>query len=241
MMETRRRADPAALRPGARRLGATPAATRPRRSGTCCTTAALGVAVRTRAVPRASARSPAASRSGWCSRRCCAGPTRCCCSTSPTTTSTSRASAGSRSGCARRPRRCCSSRHDRELLARAARPDRHPRARRGRRHRLDARRRLRHLPPGARRPERAARGAAPPLGRGARQAQGARPHVQDEGGLQRRHGLALPGGARPGCAGSRRPGRRRSTPQRAERDDAAARRAHGQARGGLRGRSSSPA
>ena len=40
------------------------------------------------------------------------------------------------------------------------------------------------------RPVRAARGAAPALGRGARQAQGAGPDVQAEGGLQRRHGLA---------------------------------------------------
>ncbi len=44
------------------------------------------------------ARCPAASRSGWCSRRCCAAPTRCCCWTSRTTTSTCPASAGWRSG-----------------------------------------------------------------------------------------------------------------------------------------------
>ena len=53
---------------------------------------------------------------------------------------------------------------------------------------------LRDVPPGTTRPLRAARGAAPSLGRGARQAQGARAEVQAEGGVQRRHGLALPGG-----------------------------------------------
>ena len=46
---------------------------------------------------------------------------------------------------------------------------------------------------GPQRPVRPARGAAPALGRGARQAQGAGADVQAEGRLQRRHGLALPG------------------------------------------------
>ena len=45
----------------------------------------------------------AASRSGWCWRRCCAARTRCCCSTSRTTTSTCPASGGWRSGCAETP------------------------------------------------------------------------------------------------------------------------------------------
>ena len=52
-------------------------------------------------------------------------------------------------------------------------------------------------------------GVAPPLGRGARKAQGPRADVQAEGRLQRRDGLAIPGGRRPGCASSRRPARRR--------------------------------
>ena len=51
-------------------------------------------------------------------------------------------------------------------------PGRDRRARRGREHDVDARRRLRDVPPGAGRPLRAARGAAPALGRGAREAQG---------------------------------------------------------------------
>ena len=49
------------------------------------------------------ARCRAVSRSGSRSRRCCAGRTRCCCSTSRTTTSTCPASAGSRSSCAATP------------------------------------------------------------------------------------------------------------------------------------------
>ena len=52
----------------------------------------------------------AASRSGSCSRRCCAGPTRCCCSTSRTTTSTCRARSGSSSGSRSRPRPCSTCR-----------------------------------------------------------------------------------------------------------------------------------
>ena len=59
------------------------------------------------------------------------------------------------------------------------------------------------------RPQRPARGAAPALGRGARQDQGARRHVPPEGGLQLRHGLAAARPPRPGCASSRRPGRPR--------------------------------
>ena len=71
------------------------------------------------------ARCPAASRSGWCSRRCCAAPTRCCCSTSRTTTSTCRASAGSRSELRESPKTVLFVSHDRELLARAATAGRH--------------------------------------------------------------------------------------------------------------------
>ena len=119
MMEQRRRADPAALRAGARRLGRR---RRLRRRG------ALGHLhgrrarhpVRPRAVPRRSPRCPAASRSGSRWRRCCAARTRCCCSTSRTTTSTCRASGGWRSGCSRRPKTVLLVSHDRELLARTA-------------------------------------------------------------------------------------------------------------------------
>ena len=59
--------------------------------------------------------------------------------------------------------------------------------------RLGARRRVRDLRPGAARPERPPRGAAPPLGRGARQAQGRWCDAQAEGEVQRRHGLAAAG------------------------------------------------
>ncbi len=52
---------------------------------------------------------PAASRSGWCWSSCSAAPTRCCCSTSRTTSSTSPARSGSSSGSASPTRRSCSS------------------------------------------------------------------------------------------------------------------------------------
>ena len=51
-------------------------------------------------------------------------------------------------------------------------------------------------------PQRAARGAAPALGRGARQAQGPRADRQGQGGVQRRHGLALPGRPDPAARSS---------------------------------------
>ena len=63
---------------------------------------------------------PAASRSAWSWRRCCAAPTRSCCSTSRTTTSTCPASAGWRSGCAETRKTVLFVSHDRELLARSA-------------------------------------------------------------------------------------------------------------------------
>lgn len=87
----------------------TPADTSTRRSGTSARSPRS--ASRSSAQDTASSpRSPAASRSAWRSRPCCADPTRCCCSTSRTTISTCRRSAGSRISCARRPRPCCSCR-----------------------------------------------------------------------------------------------------------------------------------
>ena len=95
--------------------------------------------------------------------------------------------------------------------------------------------RLRHLRPGPGRPERPPGGAAPALGRGARQAQGARRDVPAEGVVQLRHGPPSCRRRRPGCEGSRRPARREVLPLRAERADAAARRPHRQAGRHLRG------
>ena len=87
--------------------------------------------------------------------------------------------------------------HDRELLARVATQVATLEPTAVGRVRLGARRWLRHLPPGARGPAQPARGAAAPVGGGARQAQGARADPQDEVGVQRRPRLALPGGPDP--------------------------------------------
>ena len=106
----RRRAGPDGLRAGAGRLG------RRRRLRARDAVGRLhGRRARHRRSSRpsgaTSARCPAASRSGWSSRRCCAAPRTCCCWTSRTTTSTCRPSAGSRSadrlaqdGAVRQPR-----------------------------------------------------------------------------------------------------------------------------------------
>ena len=114
----RRRAGPAAVR-GALAEWGDAAATTPRCSGT--------PARSPRSASRSSrpsggrcARCPAASRSGWCWRRCCAARTRCCCSTSRTTTWTCRASAGWRSSSPRRQKTVLLVSHDRELLANCA-------------------------------------------------------------------------------------------------------------------------
>ena len=93
--------------------------------------------------------------------------------------------------------------HDRELLASAAERIVTVESRR----RVGPRRRVRDVRPGPQRPQRPARRAAPPLGRGTREAQTAGAHATAEGGLQRRHGLAATRPRRPGCASSRRPAR----------------------------------
>ncbi len=100
---------------------------------------------------------------------------------------------------------------------------------------VDAPGRLRVVPRGAPGPVRPLRGAAPPLGRGARQAQGPGADVQAEGGLQRRHGQPLPG--RPDPAAQVRGGgpAHRAAP-RAAGEDAAQGRPDRQARRRLRER-----
>ena len=174
---------------------------------------------------------PAASRSGSCSRPCCAARTRCCCSTSPTTTSTCPASVARGAAARRRAKTVLLSATTGSCSPRAAAADRH---RRGRADVWVHGGGFATYHEARRGPERAARRAAPALGRGAREAeaqlvlmlQAARPR-------QRRNGVALPGRGRPGCASSRRRARP-SAPTRAERQDAAARRPHRQARGDLR-------
>ena len=165
------------VRAGARRLGATPAATRPRRCWDVLHRGRARHPVRPRRSAARCARCPAASRSGSCSRRCCAGPTRSCCSTSPTTTSTCPASGGSRSGCAETPKTVLFVSHDRELLARAADRVVTVELGRGRQHAWVHGGGFATYHEARARPLRPARGAAAPLGRGARQAQGARADV----------------------------------------------------------------
>ena len=156
-------------------------------------------------------RSPAASRSGSRSRRCCAAPTRCCCSTSRTTTSTSPASGGWRQRLRETPQDGA-LRQPRPGAARPLPPTAivDPGAERRRRDRLGARRRVRDLPRGARRPERAAGRAAPPLGRGARS--GSRTSCGCASSRRRTTpdmASPLPRPRRPGWRSSRRPARRR--------------------------------
>ena len=98
--------------------------------------------------------------------------------------------------------------------------------------RVDAPGWVRVVPRGAPRSLRPLRGAASPVGRGARQAQGAGAVLQDQGGVQRRPGLAVQG--RPDPAAQVRGGRAAdSTAARAAGDDAAHRRADRQAGSGL--------
>ncbi len=87
---------------------------------------------------------------------------------------------------------------------------------------------------GPRGPERAARGAAPALGRGARQAQGAGARCTRP---RRRTTTAWPRGTRrrrPGCAKFEEAGPPQAAPREQNVRDAAARRPHRQAGGGLR-------
>ena len=92
---------------------------------------------------------------------------------------------------------------------------------------------LRDVPPGADRSVRPTRGDAQALGRGARQAQGARADVQAEGGLQRRDGVALSGSVTQ-TANVRGEGAAGEPAARAERQDATARGPHRQASRRLR-------
>ena len=79
-----------------------------------------GPALRPGPAPLALERSPVVSRSGWCWSTSCAAPTRCCCSTSRTTTSTCPARSGWRSGIRESAKTILFISHDRELLANTA-------------------------------------------------------------------------------------------------------------------------
>ena len=115
----------------------------------------------------------------------------------------------------------------------AAGTDRRPGGRGRGRQRVDASGRLRLLARGPGQPARAAGGEPPPLGRGAPEAARADADVQAEGGLQRRHGVAVPGRADP--AAQVRGGRSAAAAAQGPVDaDEPARRAHRQARGHLR-------
>ena len=197
---------------GARRLGRRRRLRRRGRLGRLHASPALGRALRPGEVPRRCARCPAASRSGWCWSACCAAPTRCCCSTSRTTSSTCPASAGSRSGSASRRRRCCSSATTASCSTNTATRVVTVELGAAGNTRLDA-------PAAASR-----RTTRPGADRFARFEELRRRWDEEHAKLkalvlmykikadvQRRHGLALPGRRRPGCASSRRPARRRSS------------------------------
>ena len=115
--------------------------------------------------------------------------TRCCCSTSRTTTSTCPAKRWLEERLRESPKTVLFVSHDRELLARAAtRIVTLELGAAGNTRRGCTAAASRPTTQARRGPVRPARGAAPALGRGARQAQGAGADVQAEGGLQRRHG-----------------------------------------------------
>jgi hypothetical protein len=131
-----------------------------------CTMAALGCLSRRPSGAR-SLPSPAVSRSGSSSKRCCAARRRCSSSTSRTTISTCPASAGSR-----RPHRVAQDGALHQPRPRAVvagrHPHRHPGTQSGGRHDLGAPGILHDLCQARQRAQRTARGAAAPLGRGAR-------------------------------------------------------------------------
>ena len=222
---------------GARRSSRTPAATRSRSSGTPAAPSALGVGFDEGEVPRPRARSAAASRSGWCWSTCSPGPTRCCCSTSRTTSSTYPGKIWLEERIRESPKTILFISHDRELLANTATRVVTVELGRRRQHRVDAPGRVRVVPPGAARPVRALRGAAPALGRGARQAAHADADVQEQGGVQLRHGLALP--RRPDPAAQVRGGRAADRPAARAAGDACGSRAAAPASARWSARSSS--
>ena len=178
-----------------------------------------------------SPRSRVESRSGSPSRRCCVAPMRCCFSTSRTTISTCPTKRWLEEQLRQTPKTVLLVSHDRELLARAVDPTRHARTGRSRGIRLGARRRFRHLPSGAQRPDGSSRRAAPAMGRAAREAAHPGREPQGQGLGERRIRLALPGGADPSAQvrGGRPAGRATSGPGLRH---APARSAHGQARRG---------
>jgi hypothetical protein len=174
--------------------GPTPAATRPRRCGTSARRR-RSASPSKGAVARASGPCPAASRSGLVLEALLRGPDEVLLLDEPDNYLDVPASAGSRSGCASRRRPCCSS-----PTTASCSPDR----RAGSSPRAGARGAtvwthgggFATLPRGPREERyRPAGGAAPALGRGARQAQGARPDVQAKAayndGLASRYQAAL--------------------------------------------------
>ena len=193
----RRRADPDALRPGAGRLGRrrrlrgrdTLGRLHGRRRSACRSSGPSGARcdpVRRRAEAAGARGAAARAGRGAAARRAGQLPRR------------RRPSAGSRTSCCESPKTVLFVSHDRELLARTATRivtlEPGPAGSTAWVHGGG----FATLPPGPRGPDHAARGAAPALGRGARQAQGAGPDVPAEGGVQRRHGQPRCRRRRPG-------------------------------------------
>ena len=203
-MDDRRREDPDALRRGARRVGRRRWLRHRGRLGRAARRGARR-ALRPGEVPRPDAPSPAASRSGWCWSSCSRGPDEVLLLDEPDNF----LDVPGKMWLERRITRVGEDDPVHQPRPRAARqhrdPGGHRRARRRRQHRVDASGRLRVVPRGAAGPVRALRGAAPALGRGAREAQGAGAALQDQGGVQRRAGLAVQG--RPDPAAQVRGGR----------------------------------
>ena len=229
----RRREDPAALRRTRWPSTPTPAATTSRSPGTCARSRRWACPTTGRSTASC-APSPAASRSGWCWSTCSPARTRCCCSTSPTTSSTSPARSGSSTGSGSRTRPSCSSATTASCSTTprpasspsssappATRVWTHPggfssyhEARKDRFLRFEELRR--------RWDEEHAKLKALVL------------RYKHQGGVQRRAGLAVPGRADPAAqVRGGRPADRAAA--RAAGEDAAQGRPHRQARGGLRG------
>ena len=138
------------------------------------------------------ARSPAASRSGWCWSTCSRGPDEVLLLDEPDNFLDVPGKIWLEQRIRESDKTILFISHDRELLDNTATRDGHGRARRRGQHGVDAPRRLRVVPPGPR--ATASPASRSCAGAGTRSTPSSRRWccVQDQGGVQRRHGLAVP-------------------------------------------------